>query len=61
MDQLWLILKCVGALTPGQATTLNGNPFFAVRLTLLLSSSCSVLAAPDLGMSVHIPFKELMG
>ena len=31
VDQLWLILKCVGSLKPEHATTLAGNPWFAVR------------------------------
>lgn len=34
VDQLWLILKCTGALTPQHAVTLSSNPFYAVRPTL---------------------------
>lgn len=33
VDQLWLILKCVGSLKPEHATTLAGNPWFTVRST----------------------------
>lgn len=36
VDQLWLILKCVGGLKPEHATTLAGNPWFAVRRPGLL-------------------------
>ena len=30
VDQLWLILKCTGALTPSHTAALHSNPFFAV-------------------------------
>ena len=46
VDQLWLILKCTGALTPSHTATLHGNPYFAVSLV-----PCTIMRSADVIMS----------
>ena len=45
VDQLWLILKCMGRLPPAYAEMLSCNEYFAVRAlspcTVLTSETCS--------------------
>lgn len=44
VDQLWLILKCMGSLTPAHNHMLSRNPYFTVRQPSLCSINGEVLS-----------------